>query len=149
METILLLLPALYVLCLVRSGISWSIKRLLQWRVKRWSLTKGVIAEVDVEQTKQFKQAYGREAWILKLRYSYEVNGKEYKGSAKTDPWYITGIRAALATSDDLVGKTIFIRYKPGYPAKSTWLESDGGSGQLAAPANPNPPSGFLMLSLR
>lgn len=149
METILLLLFALYVLSSVRSCISWSIKRLLQWRVKRWSLTKGVIAEVDVEQTKQFKPAYGREAWILKLRYSYEVNGKEYKESAKTDPWYITGIRAALATSDDLVGKTIFIRYKPGYPAKSTWLESDGGSGQLAAPTNPNPPSGFLMLSLR
>lgn len=112
-------------------------------------MTDGMISRVDFEEAKRVNNAYGREAWVFKLWYSYTVSGIQYNGFAKTDPWYITGIRAALATSDDLVGKSVFIRYKPDYPAKSIWLESDGGSGQLAAPASPDPPSGFLMLSLK
>lgn len=63
-------------------------------------------------------------------------------------PWFLD-VRSALAAADDLVGKDLQIRYRPENPATSAWLESDGGSGQLAPAAKPDPGSGLVTLSLK
>ena len=63
-------------------------------------------------------------------------------------PWFLD-VRSALAAADDLVSENLQIRYSPENPAKSAWLESDGGSGQLAPPAKPDPVSGLVTLSLK
>lgn len=117
----------------MRNFIGWFLKVLKQWRTRHWTLIDGVVTTVDFEKATHINTIYGHEAWIFELLYSYQINGVEYRGRSKTEPWYM-GLRPALATQDDLVGKRVRVRYKPDVPAKSTWLPLDGGSGQLSAP---------------
>jgi hypothetical protein len=126
----------------------WCFKEWKKWRIKQWAIAKGVVTKTDIVCAPDIDPKRGSTAWIAVLCYSYEVNGIEYQGSLATEPWYVD-VRSALAGADDLIGKNIQIRYRPDVPAKSTWLESDGGSGQLAAPAKPDPVSGLVILSLK
>ena len=126
----------------------WCFKEWKKWRIKQWAIAKAVVTKTDIVSDPGTDPKRGT-AWLAVLCYSYEVNGIEYQGCwLAPEPWYVD-VRSALAAADDLIGKNIQIRYRPDVPAKSTWLESDGGSRQLAAPAKPEPESGLVILSLK
>lgn len=108
----------------------------------------GVITKADIEWAPHAGSERGNPAWTPIIWYSYEVNGVAYQGRTEMKPWYVN-VRTALAGADDLVGKAIRVRYNGEVPAKSAWLQSDGGSGQLAHPAKPDPVTGLISLSLK
>lgn len=126
----------------------FCVRQLKKWRVANWKIAEGVVYDVDWKRGWKVNPFYVFAPLKLELRYSYEVDGVQYRGHVKTEPWDID-TRSALRLWGDLMDKKIYIRYKPNAPARSTWVSSDGGSGDLAAPAKLDPATGCLLLSFK
>lgn len=136
------------VVFLLSPAVGWCFQEWKKWRIRRWPIVQGVITKTDVELAKHADSSQEGDAWTPIVWYSYEVNGIGYQGRSEMEPWYLD-IRSALAAADDLIGKNLQVRYRSENPANSTWLEADGGSGQLAPAAKPHPVSGLVTLSLK
>jgi hypothetical protein len=122
---------------------NWQ-RRIQSRRTRNWSRAQAKVVVVDLcEYAKSPAQT-----WQAVVRYSYWGEGTFYTGVTKLEPW-ATDIRSALASTDDLAGAAMPVRYNPNNPYKSVFVAADGGPAQFAAPMSPDPSTGLVLLSLK
>jgi hypothetical protein len=120
-------------------------RRLQARRVRNWPVIKANIRVAILEEITG--EQGGHIGWQCRIIYDYTVQGTKYAGRAYGPVW-VYDRQAAEEIANNLPGAGLPVRYKPGNPAESTYLPSDGGPPQLLL-AEPDPKTGLVILSLK
>jgi uncharacterized protein DUF3592 len=118
-------LAAGVVIAAVRFLWSRGKQELREHAARSWPVAEASIETFYVAHINRGDSRRGWQNVIPVLQYSYVVAGERYSGSANLGVWE-SDEDSAHAAGKGWVGEKIRVRYKPGDPATSAWLEGDG-----------------------
>ena len=120
-----------------------------QFMMKKWTKTGAMINtgfDYDLRDDEAARENFF--GWKPGLQYSYQVAGEQYSGYFLLDNIFYSPEDARDATQE-WINRKIFIRYNPGNPEESAFLEQDGAPPDSRSMSIDGPPSDLFTLSLK